>query len=597
MYVDEREGDRTYVAWTALQDISGDNGRLQVLPGSHLIDDRLRGSLLVAPWLAHEDVIRPRLQTLSVRAGDCVVLDNALVHCSLPNLTDEPRLVAAVAMKPRAAAPLHHRRFDDVSAATYEVDEDFWCDFTPSELEERPLPLPIARVVPAPQRSLTERHLASLLDHRVARVVDRVLGDPAGRVPAVLAGRAARVGGAVRPILRPVRGAVADRRLAAGARRRLRRAGAAAVRRAARRQSIVIVSWAPDDRPGTRCLRDIVHELRRRPGLRVSTWFVGASAPGDWPGARAVELRRWLPSRVLARLGAPVAAGRLRALRRLAWSLRHSWSPPDVIVYDDGVGTRFLPPPPDSVRVVRRNGRPPVEAHVELAALPMPDADLTLVGPGADARSRSRVLDAPFVRDWEALLGPDLDAVRARIRRYLGLDDEVVVVGTGHDGWLDGPELFVRTLWELERSHGIAAHGVWLMPSADHLEVQRLRGEADRCGVSGRLRFLTTGSATGTTRNLLCGDVGLLPCRTAGDPYDALALVRSGVPVVTFPVWGWEDPAVITVPHLDLVAAADAIATALTWDRGKLRAEAEERIEDLATWVDRFLDAVAGCRA
>jgi hypothetical protein len=595
MYVDERDGDRTYVAWTALQDITGDNGRLQVLPGSHRLDNRLRGSLLVAPWIAHEDVIRPRLETLSVRAGDCVVLDNALVHCSLPNLTDEPRLVAAVAMKPRTAAPLHHRRFDDVSAATYAVDEDFWCDFTPSELEERPLPLPIARVVPAPQRPLSERHLALLLDHRVARALDRALDGAGARVAPGLAAKAGRLHRAAAPVVGPVRHrAAAVRRLVLGARRRLRRAVAATARKTVRRQSIVIVSWAPDDRPGTRCLRDIVHELRRRPGLRVSTWFVrGPSAAGDWRGARVVDLQRWLPVRVLRHIGAPVAARRLHELRTWVLGRRLSSSRADVVVYDDGVGTRFLPSPPGSVRVVRRNGRPPVDAHAELASTPRPLVDLTLVGPGADARSSLRVLDAPFVRDWRELLGPDVDAARARTRRHLGVeDDAVVVVGTGRDGWLDGPELFVRVLWELERSHGIAAHGVWLAPTADHLEVQRLRAEADRCGLGRRLRLLTTG----TVADLLCGDVGLLPCRTAGDPYDALALVRSGIPVVTFPVWGWDDPAVLTVPHLDLVAAADAIATALTWDRGKLRAEAEERIEDLATWVDRFLDAVAGCR-
>ena len=597
MYVDERAGDRTYVAWTALQDVTPDNGQLQVLPGSHRLDTRLRGSLLVAPWIGHEGVIRPRLRALSVRAGDCVVMDNALVHCSSANLTDEPRLVAAVAMKPRTAAALHHRRFDEATAATYAVDEDFWCDLTPGQLEERPPPLPIAGFTPAPQRPLSERHLAFLLDHRAARALDRVLDAATLRVPPALADRVAHLGRAATPLVRPVP------RLVAGARRRLRRAAAVRARRAAaaagrarvRRRSIVIVSWTPDDRPGTRCLRDIVAELRRRPGLRVSTWFVrGPSPAGDWSGARVVDLQRWLPVRVLTHVGAPVAARRVHELRTWVWSRRLAWSRPDVVVYDDGVGTRFLPSPPGSVRVVRRNGRPPLDAHAELATTPRPLVDLTLVGPGAEARAGLRALDAPFVRDWTGLLGPDIDEARDRARRHLGLDDDaVVVVGTGRDGWLDGPEMFIRVLWELERSHGIAGHGVWLAPAADHLEVHRLRAEAERCGLGRRLHLRTTG----TVADLLCGDVGLLPCRTAGDPYDALALVRSGIPVVTFPVWGWDDPAVLTVPHLDLVAAADAIGTALTWDRGKLRAEAEERIEDLATWVDRFLDAVAGCRA
>jgi hypothetical protein len=588
MYVDERQGDRTYVAWIALEDVAGDNGRLQVLPGSHRLDDRLRGSRIVAPWIDHEDVIRPRLRSLSVRAGDCVVLDNALVHCSLANLADEPRLVAAVGMRPLTAPLVHFRRVDDSSAAFHRVEEDFFCTYTPADLERGAPPVAVETRVPAGQRPLSERHLATIIDHPAVRVLDRLAGPLAATV-------ARRLG-------------TIDR---ARVRRGVRRAAALSLRRVevtgpgrrsspswpkhldGRTRSIVVVSTWPDDRPSTRCLHDIVAELRLRPGVRVSSWFL-RSAPSieDWPGARVVDGRRWLPARVLSRLGGPSAAAGLQAARRHVWRIWLSRRA-DVVIYDDGVGARFLPPPSRAVRVVRRNARLPAGALVE-RPVDADRIDLTLVAPGAEAVHRTRRLDAPFVLDWEALLGSDLDAARSGVRQRLGLDDDaIVVVGTGRDGWLDGPELFVRALWELERGHAVAAHGVWSAPDADHHEIQRLRSEADRCGLGGRVRFLTTGTAI----DLLCGDVGLLPCRTAGDACDALALVRSGIPVVTFPVWGWEDPAVITVPHLDLVAAADAIATALTWDRAKLRAEAEERIEDLATWVDRFLDAVAGCRA
>jgi hypothetical protein len=241
---------------------------------------------------------------------------------------------------------------------------------------------------------------------------------------------------------------------------------------------------------------------------------------------------------------------------------------------------------------VRRNGRPPAGAVAEQPLGLGDPIDLTLVGPEAgpdlvDSGAGGRALDAPLVRDWPALLGPDADRARARSRRHLDLpDDAVVVVGTGRDGWLDGPELFLRTLWELERRRGVVAHGVWLAPNADRHELDRLRSEAGRCAVQERVRLL----ATGTVADLLCGDVGFLPYRAAGDPFDALALVRSGLPVVTFPVWGWDDPAVVTVPHLDLAAAADAVDRVLAWDRDALRSEAEGRIEDAASWVDRFLD-------
>ncbi len=45
------------------------------------------GADRIAPWFAHEDVIAQRLVPARSRAGECLVLDNQLVHRSLPNHT------------------------------------------------------------------------------------------------------------------------------------------------------------------------------------------------------------------------------------------------------------------------------------------------------------------------------------------------------------------------------------------------------------------------------------------------------------------------------------------------------------------------------
>lgn len=164
MYVDERLGARTHVVWLALQDITGANGQLQVLRGSHRFDDALRGPGLEPPWLGDERSIRPRLLSVPVPAGHAVVFDNALVHCSFPNLTDEPRVAVAVGVRPRSAPLVHFRRRDAQHAERYDVDESFFLEYTPQGLAVEAPSLPVAEVVPAPTSSRTGRELARAVD-------------------------------------------------------------------------------------------------------------------------------------------------------------------------------------------------------------------------------------------------------------------------------------------------------------------------------------------------------------------------------------------------------------------------------------------------
>lgn len=176
MYVDERAGERTYVVWVALEDIVGHNGQLRVLRGSHEIDPSLRGTDLVAPWLSFTDVIEPRLLSVPVRAGEAIVFDNALVHCSYPNLTDVPRVAAAVAFRRRGTPLVHFARTGDGRAARYDVDEEFFLDRTPQQLMAEGPSLPVAENLDAPQLALDPTTLARMLDRGWRARVDRVHG-------------------------------------------------------------------------------------------------------------------------------------------------------------------------------------------------------------------------------------------------------------------------------------------------------------------------------------------------------------------------------------------------------------------------------------
>lgn len=176
MYTDERAGQRSYVAWIALEDITGHNGQLRVVRGSHQLDDALRGTNIVTPWLEDSDPWNERMVSVPVLAGEAVITDAATVHGSYFNLTDAPRVAAAVAMAP-TSAPLVHYRYtgDDDTAQRFDVDESFFVSQSAPGLLVEPPNRPSPGIEPIRSRHLAARDMASTLDRRPLALADRLV--------------------------------------------------------------------------------------------------------------------------------------------------------------------------------------------------------------------------------------------------------------------------------------------------------------------------------------------------------------------------------------------------------------------------------------
>jgi ectoine hydroxylase-related dioxygenase (phytanoyl-CoA dioxygenase family) len=149
----------------------------------------LRGTSLEAAWMQHEDVIRERLESVPLRAGEAIVFDNALVHCSYPNHSDAPRLAAAVGMVPTGAPLVYWRRSADGRAERREVDREFFLTRTPSALIRAAPEQPVLETVGTGEAALSATQLAALLDggrgnalHRARRRLAQLLpGGATGR--------------------------------------------------------------------------------------------------------------------------------------------------------------------------------------------------------------------------------------------------------------------------------------------------------------------------------------------------------------------------------------------------------------------------------
>lgn len=306
--------------------------------------------------------------------------------------------------------------------------------------------------------------------------------------------------------------------------------------RPARSVQVLAVLLEPGPQPGLDQWRTLIDAAAQHPDAAVRCWFLRDRRNERWADAGNVDdLRTWAPNRALGSVGLGIVASWLRGRRLRA---RFAEVDPDVIVLDAGWGERILGAAGDRPVIAVRDDPWPVDAdpdearHPEAGAIVLAEHPDGASGDPTEGR-RPIVHWSPYLTEvgsWQAGLVEE----RHRQRAAIGVaPDAPVVVGWGEDGWVDGSDLFVRTLWYLSDRHGIDATGVWIAPMSDATEVERLRSEAERCGLADRLVLVEPGAGV----DLRCGDVVHLPRR---------------VPLE------WEIPATCAACDLTLVTCAEA---------------------------------------
>jgi ectoine hydroxylase-related dioxygenase (phytanoyl-CoA dioxygenase family) len=139
--VDERRY-RSVSVWVALVDCVLANGAMAMLDGSHA---RLRGCRGMWAYQSFSDIeqeiIDGFLHLVEVPRGGAVILDDALVHYSPPNLTDARRLAIQLVMVPEEAHPVWFQQVGetdgDAEVDVWQVDERFFFDFWHGDGDER----------------------------------------------------------------------------------------------------------------------------------------------------------------------------------------------------------------------------------------------------------------------------------------------------------------------------------------------------------------------------------------------------------------------------------------------------------------------------
>ena len=157
-FVDE-ERFRTVGIWCPLIDVDVHNGCVHVVPGSHLLNRKPRGSLGRFPYPELLATIRERcLKPVPLKAGQAKVFDQRLFHASPPNLSGTLRVAAAGLLASRDARLrfYHQELAAPETLEVFEVDDAF---FLRHRIGERPQGVPRIAEVPYEHEPLNESRL------------------------------------------------------------------------------------------------------------------------------------------------------------------------------------------------------------------------------------------------------------------------------------------------------------------------------------------------------------------------------------------------------------------------------------------------------
>ncbi len=131
----DEEKCTTVSIWCPLVDSTEDNGTLQVVPGSHKRFGKYRGPMV--PWELDNiksAIIDNYLVPLETKAGDCIILDDSIVHYSAINKTEGLRLAIQLICIPEEFPSIHYHMDASESAdqiKVLHVEDDFYMEFNP----------------------------------------------------------------------------------------------------------------------------------------------------------------------------------------------------------------------------------------------------------------------------------------------------------------------------------------------------------------------------------------------------------------------------------------------------------------------------------
>lgn len=140
-FVDEKE-NYSFTCWIPLVDVTEENGALGVIKGSHNIFSHPRSSpspQSKSPLSDHIFTLFPYVDIIDMKAGECLIFDNRLIHASPPNLTTSSRVAVGIGITGKEVPLKHYYQVPDTKPEqleVYDIDRGFFTYYNNKRLSD-----------------------------------------------------------------------------------------------------------------------------------------------------------------------------------------------------------------------------------------------------------------------------------------------------------------------------------------------------------------------------------------------------------------------------------------------------------------------------
>jgi ectoine hydroxylase-related dioxygenase (phytanoyl-CoA dioxygenase family) len=134
--VDENEFDSITI-WIPLQDVSPENGAMQVIPGSHRFSTILRSPFFPNPLSGIEEELKADLVSVNLKAGEAIIFSQALIHASPANKGINNRIAVTYGLIPQEAQLQFYYKNELGKGEKYEVPLDFFKQYN-TQIGQKP---------------------------------------------------------------------------------------------------------------------------------------------------------------------------------------------------------------------------------------------------------------------------------------------------------------------------------------------------------------------------------------------------------------------------------------------------------------------------
>ncbi len=142
MHVSNEKEQTSLTIWCPLVNTSTDNGTIQLVPKSHKIVPDIATANVPCYFSEIEDfILSDYLQPIPLKAGQCVIFEDGVIHFSDVNLASTPRYALQILVGHKEVKPVYYY-FDEKNPEkgfeVFELETDFWVTSSYHTFRDKP---------------------------------------------------------------------------------------------------------------------------------------------------------------------------------------------------------------------------------------------------------------------------------------------------------------------------------------------------------------------------------------------------------------------------------------------------------------------------